>query len=36
MIDLTKLWVTEWISCAFFVYLIVLAARRPLPRRHRV
>lgn len=36
MIDLTKLWVTEWISCAFFGYLIVLAARRPLSRRHRI
>ena len=36
MIDLSRFWVTEWVVCAFFVYLILLAARRPLPRRHRL
>ena len=36
MIDLSRLWAAEWIVCAFFVYLLLLAARRPLPRRHRL
>ncbi len=38
MIDLSRLWVTEWIVCGFFVYLIVLAAfhRIDWPSRMRV
>jgi membrane-associated phospholipid phosphatase len=36
MIDVSRFWVAEWIVCAFFVYLILLAVRRPLPRRHRL
>ena len=34
MINLSALWATEWIAGGFFVYLIALAARRPLPGRH--
>ena len=36
MIDISKLWVAEWIVCAFFTYLILLVVRRPLPRRPRL
>ena len=36
MIDVTRLWVSEWIVCAFFTYLIVLARMLPLPGRHRL
>ncbi len=36
--DLRQLWITEWIVCSFFLYLIVLSRVRPLPsgRRRRV
>jgi len=36
MIDPARLWATDWIVCGFFAYLMVLAVRRPLPRRHRL
>ena len=36
MIDISKFWVAEWIVCAFFAYLILLAVRRPLQGRHRL
>lgn len=36
MIDISKFWVAEWIVCTFFTYLILLAVRRPLQRRHRL
>ena len=36
MIDISKFWVAEWIVCVFFTYLILLAVRRPLQRRHRL
>ena len=36
MIDITRLWVTEWIVCGFFTYLIVLARILPLHGRHRL
>ena len=37
-LDLRQLWITEWIVCGFFVYLIVLSFVRPLTsgRRRRV
>lgn len=35
MIDLSRLWVTEWVACAFFIYLTLLAVQRTLPVRHR-
>ncbi len=35
MIDVSRLWVTDWIVCGFFAYLIVLAAVFPLSARHR-
>ncbi len=36
--DLRQLWITEWIVCGFFLYLIVLSRLRPLAsgRRRRV
>ena len=36
--DLRQLWMTEWIVCGFFLYLIVLSRLRPLApgRRRRV
>ena len=36
MIDLTRLWATEWIVCGFFAYLMVLSLRRPLAHPHRL
>lgn len=36
MIDLSTLWVAEWVVCAFFTYLCLLAVCRPLARRHRL
>ncbi len=36
MIDLSRLWVTEWVVCTFFAYLTLLAVRRPLPVRYLV
>jgi hypothetical protein len=36
MIDLSRLWVAEWVVCTFFGYLTLLAVRRILPVRHRV
>ena len=36
MIDLSRLWVSEWVVCIYFGYLTVLAVRRTLPVRHRV
>ncbi len=34
--DLRQLWITEWIVCGFFLYLIVLSRLRPLaPERRR-
>ena len=35
MIDVSRLWVTEWIVCGFFAYLIVLARVFPLSNRYR-
>ena len=35
MIDVTRLWITEWIVCTFFLYLIVLARVKPLSGRQR-
>ena len=35
MIDASRLWVTEWIVCGFFAYLIVVARVVPLSNRHR-
>ncbi len=36
--DLRQLWITEWIVCGFFLYLIILSRLRPLAsaRRRRV
>ena len=36
MIDITDLWVSEWVVCAFFLYLMALAASRSLPTRRRL
>ena len=36
MIDISRIWVAEWIACVFFTYLILLVVRRPLPRRNRL
>ena len=36
MIDLSRLWVAEWVVCTFFGYLTLLAVRRILPVRHHV
>ena len=36
MIDLSRLWVAEWIVCGFFVYLTVLARVLPLSGRHQL
>ena len=36
MIDPSRLWATEWIVCAFFLYLMLLSVRRPLARRYRL
>ena len=35
MIDVSQLWVTEWVVIGFFGYLIVLARLRPLTPRQR-
>lgn len=35
MIDVSRLWVTDWIVCGFFAYLIILAAVFPLSARHQ-
>ena len=36
MIDLSRLWVAEWVICTFFTYLTLLAVQRTLPVRHQV
>lgn len=36
MIDLSRLWVAEWIVCGFFFYLMVLSLLFPLRARHRL
>ena len=36
MVDLSRLWVAEWIVCGFFFYLVVLSLLLPLRARHRL
>ena len=36
MIDLSRLWITEWIVIGFFVYLIVLAIAHRIDRSSRL
>ena len=36
MIDVSRLWVTEWIVLGFFAYLILLARVFPLSSRQRL
>ena len=36
MIDLSRLWVTEWVAGVFFTYLTLLAVQRTLPVRHQL
>lgn len=36
MIDLSRLWVTEWVAGVFFTYLTLLVVQRTLPVRHQL
>jgi hypothetical protein len=36
MIELSRLWVTEWVAGVFFTYLTLLAVQRTLPVRHQL